>query len=39
MARESRICDKDMRKILFFFSRKPTFWAATPRVVNLSLLE
>ena len=38
MARDSRICDKDMRKI-FFFSRKPTFWAATPRVVNLSLLE
>ena len=28
MARDSRICDNDMRKILiFFFTYNPTFWS------------
>ena len=41
MARDSRICDNDMRKILiFFFSRIILrFGAATPRVVYLSFVE
>ena len=26
MARDSRICDNDKRKILIFFPRNPTFW-------------
>ena len=35
MARDSRICDNDMRKILIILR----FGAATPSVVYLSLVE
>ena len=40
MARDSRICDNDIRKILIFFSRIILrFGAATLRVVYLSFVE